>query len=76
MPTLPEEAEKPAGPAERIGVVAQRAGAAIGVDSAVTVRALVYFALIITGLIFEEQWAQLLGGLGVVGLALDWPRRR
>jgi hypothetical protein len=76
MPTLPEEPERPAGPAERVGMVARRASAAIGADKAVTVRALLAFALIIVGLSFSAQPWQWIGLLATLSLAFDWMRVR
>lgn len=53
-----------------------RAGAAIGADNRVTVRALVFFVLIVVGLSFAPApWAQV-GLVGTMLLAFDWIRAR
>lgn len=76
MPTLPPEPEQPPRLPDRIGAVAQRASAAIGADRAVTVRALLAFALIVVGLSFSDQPWQWIGLLATLSLAFDWMRGR
>lgn len=76
MPTMPEEPEPPPGRAERIGVVAQRASAAIGADRVVTVRAFVAFALIVISLTYTSQPWQWIGVLATLSLVFDWMRMR
>ena len=76
MPTLPAAPEVPEGPAERIGAAMRRAGAAIGVDRHVSVRALVCFVAVTVAIAVDDaMWADVVGMLGVIGLALDWMRR-
>ena len=76
MPTMPLPPEPPPRLPERIGAVAQRAGAAIGADRALTVRALLAFALIVIGLSFSTQPWQWIGLLATLSLAFDWMRGR
>lgn len=72
MPTMPEAPEPPPRLPDRIGAVAQRASASIGVP----IRGLIFFSVVLVAVSLAPQpWAQI-GLVGTLWAALDWMRVR
>lgn len=70
MPTLPDAPEPPPTLPDRIGVVARRASAGIGVP----IRGLIFFTVIVIAIsMAPTPWAQI-GLVGTLFAALDWVR--
>jgi hypothetical protein len=76
MPTLPEAPERTAGGAERVGNAVRRVGSAVGVDTRVSARVLVFFTVAaVAASTAPMPWAQV-AIVALLGLALDWTRKR
>ena len=76
MPTLPEAPERAPTRAELMGSAVRRASAAIGADSRVTLRLMVFMVVCALGSsMAPPPWAQL-ALVALLGIAIDIARMR
>jgi hypothetical protein len=76
MPTMPEAKEPPPSRADRVAEAARRVGSVVGTDARVTARVMVFLAIAALGASMAPvPWSQI-AVLALIGLALDWARRR